>query len=108
MLKGIKRMEETVSVIWKRERPRIQHVKLQKLGNTVRENCCTRLISWRQKSRRLLFKHGDKNTKFFHKKANAYKRYNHIDRLMIHGELIQGQGKNLQVLQLYQGLYSEA
>nr|XP_033509991.1 uncharacterized protein LOC117274746 isoform X3 [Nicotiana tomentosiformis] len=39
-------------------------------------------ISWRQKE-------GDKNTKFFHKVANAHKRFNNIDQLMIHGELTE-------------------
>ncbi|KAG5622396.1 hypothetical protein H5410_007614 [Solanum commersonii] len=43
-------------------------------------------ISWRQKSRVLWLKEGDKNTKFFHKMANAHKRYNNIDQLVIHGE----------------------
>ena len=43
-------------------------------------------ISWRQKSRALWLKNGDKNTKFFHNVANAHRRYNNIDRLVISGE----------------------
>lgn len=37
------------------------------------------VISWRQKSRALWLKEGDKNTKFFNKMANAHRRYNNID-----------------------------
>lgn len=32
---------------------------------------------------------GDRNTKFFHRVANAHKRYNHIDQLNIQDELTQ-------------------
>lgn len=44
-------------------------------------------ISWRQKSRSLWLKEGDRNTKLFRKMANAHKRYNNIDQLIIQGEL---------------------
>lgn len=46
-------------------------------------------ISWRQKSRTLWLKEGDMNTKFFHKMANAHKRYNNIDQLLVQGESIK-------------------
>lgn len=45
-------------------------------------------IAWRQRSRALWLKEGDKNTKFFHQFANAHKRYNHIDQLVVQGESI--------------------
>ena len=44
-------------------------------------------ICWRQKSRVLCIREGDKNTKFFHCIANAHRRFNSIDRLMVDGEL---------------------
>jgi hypothetical protein len=42
-------------------------------------------ISWRQKSRALWLKEGDKNTKFFHRLANSNRRYNSISSLSING-----------------------
>ncbi|KAG5572472.1 hypothetical protein H5410_062238 [Solanum commersonii] len=42
-------------------------------------------ISWRQKSRALWPKEGDKNTKYFYKTANAHRRYNNIDHLVVQG-----------------------
>ena len=44
-------------------------------------------ISWRQKSRVLCVREGDKNTKFFHCIANSHRRINSIDRLMVDGVL---------------------
>ncbi|XP_060212062.1 uncharacterized protein LOC132639639 [Lycium barbarum] len=45
-------------------------------------------IAWRQISRTLWIKKGDKNTKFFQRIANARKRNNHIDKLMVEGKEI--------------------
>ena len=44
-------------------------------------------ICWRQKSRVLYVREGDRNNKFFHHVANSHKRVNSIDRLMVDGEL---------------------
>ncbi|KAK9749818.1 hypothetical protein RND81_02G152700 [Saponaria officinalis] len=44
---------------------------------------------WRQRSRALWLKDGDKNTKFFHKKASQRKEKNHI------GKLIDEQGRTV-------------
>ena len=42
-------------------------------------------VSWRQKSRMLCINEGDNNTKFFHKVANSWRRYNHISMLEVNG-----------------------
>ena len=44
-------------------------------------------ICWRQKSRVLCVREGDRNNKIFHRIANSHKRVNSIDRLMVNGEL---------------------
>ncbi|XP_060190379.1 uncharacterized protein LOC132619509 [Lycium barbarum] len=46
-------------------------------------------ISWRQKSRCLWLKEGDKNTKFFQRMANSHRKGNTIDRLKIGNEVIE-------------------
>ena len=53
-------------------------------------------------------KEGDKNTKFFHKMANAHKRYNNIDELVIQGELTQDPAKiEGEIVDFYKKLYTE-
>ena len=42
-------------------------------------------ISWRQKSRDVWLREGDRNTSFFHKMANAQRRRNLLSRVKING-----------------------
>jgi hypothetical protein len=48
-------------------------------------------ISWRQKSRVLWLKEGDKCTKFFHRVANSNKRFNSIESLSVNGSVSSDQ-----------------
>jgi hypothetical protein len=42
-------------------------------------------VSWRQKSRVLWLKEGDKSTKVFHRVANSHRKFNQVDSLNING-----------------------
>ena len=42
-------------------------------------------VSWRQKSRELWLKEGDKNTSFFHRMANSHRRRNSIKKVRVNG-----------------------
>ncbi|RVW38213.1 hypothetical protein CK203_090922 [Vitis vinifera] len=54
-------------------------------------------VHWRQKSRELWLKERDRNTGYFHRMANAHRRNNSMDRIMINGELLtedQSEGRD--------------
>lgn len=66
-------------------------------------------VSWRQKSRCLWLKEGDKNTKYFQRIASSHRRNNCIDRLKVNYEIIEN--KELirgEILDYYQKLYIES
>ncbi|KAH0658710.1 hypothetical protein KY289_027458 [Solanum tuberosum] len=65
-------------------------------------------IAWRQRSRILWLKEGDKNTKFFHKMAKSHRRYNNIDQLMIQGEVTHEPAEiEGEIITYYKKLYTE-
>ena len=62
-------------------------------------------VSWRQKSREIWLKEGDRNTKFFHKMANAHRRRNQLNRIKVNrrclteeSEIKEKVGRNFQEL----------
>jgi hypothetical protein len=48
-------------------------------------------VNWRQKSRVLWLKEGDKCTKFFHRIANLNRRSNAIESLLVNGSISSDQ-----------------
>jgi hypothetical protein len=89
----------------------LDSAELAKKGEVSRElEACLLMeeISWRQKSRILWLKEGDKCSKFFHSVANSHRRYNSIDSLMIEGTLTNNQvviGEH--IVKFYQKLFKE-
>nr|XP_033512764.1 uncharacterized protein LOC117277437 [Nicotiana tomentosiformis] len=76
-------------------------VEIQQLAKTEE-------TSWRQKSRCLWLKEGDRNTKYFQRIANSNRRYNHIDRLQVGEVIIEDKEKVKEaILDFYQELYTE-
>lgn len=65
-------------------------------------------ISWRQKSRCLWLKKGDRNTKYFQKMANSHRRNNCIDKLKVGPEIIEDEDSiKREILEFYEKLYTE-
>jgi hypothetical protein len=65
-------------------------------------------IRWRQKSRVLWLKGGDKCTKFFHRVANSNRRSNYIESLSINGSTsLDQQVIRDHVAQFYKSLFAE-
>jgi len=65
-------------------------------------------MNWRQKSRALWLKEGDKNTNFFHRVANSHRKFSQVDSLSINGTI----SRNLveikeHIVQYYNNLYFE-
>ncbi|XP_075079926.1 uncharacterized protein LOC142165225 [Nicotiana tabacum] len=66
-------------------------------------------IAWRQRSRALWLKEGDKNTKFFQRTANAHNRYNNIDQLVANGVTLEDPlAIKEEVVRFYQQLFTES
>ena len=64
--------------------------------------------SWRQKSREIWLKEGDRNTRFFHQMANAYRRRNWPARVKLNGRsLIEESEIKEEVSRAFQGLLAD-
>ncbi|RVW35575.1 Transposon TX1 uncharacterized 149 kDa protein [Vitis vinifera] len=65
-------------------------------------------VHWRQMSRELWLKEGDRNTGYFHRMTNAHRRNNSLDRIMINGELLtEDQEVRDEIVNAFQKLLSE-
>ena len=64
--------------------------------------------SWRQKSKEIQLKEGDKNTKFFHKMANAHARRNLLSKVRINRVTMTDEEEiKVGVCRAYQTLLTE-
>jgi hypothetical protein len=65
-------------------------------------------VSWRQKSRALWLRMGDKCMKVFHRMANSNRRKNSIDSLLVDGSLFTNQVEiSEHIVQFYSNLCTE-
>ena len=64
-----------------------ERLELERVRGELEKVTLMEEICWRQKSRVLCIREGDRNTRFFHCLANSHRRFNSIDRLMVDGEL---------------------
>ena len=63
-------------------------------------------IAWRQRSRATWLKHGDRNTSFFHRTANAHRRANTMDKLKLRGAIVtEPEEINNEIVSYYENLY---
>ena len=65
--------------------------------------------TWRQKSREIWLKEGDKNTRFFHKMANAHARRNLLTKVKINRVTLTDEDEiKVGVCRAYQSLLSKS
>jgi hypothetical protein len=82
-----------------------QEVKLQKNWHQA---CREEEKYWHQKSRCLWLEVGDKNTKFFHKQAEARKQFQKVTEIHTQGQTITDfEGIKRAVVQTFETLYTE-
>nr|CAN72477.1 hypothetical protein VITISV_022513 [Vitis vinifera] len=98
---------------WDREESgRILTVEETELKKEAKENyrkwVTMEETHWRQLSREIWLKEGDRNTGFFHRMASAHRRNNQLERIKINGEwLLEEQEIREGIASTFQSLLSE-
>jgi hypothetical protein len=94
---------EEVRRLSEEEKERKRRLVTDLEGSLLQEENC-----WRQKSRIRWLKEGDKCTEFFHQVANANRRYNSIDSLIVNGLPTSDHNIiNSHIVNFYESLFSE-
>ena len=61
-------------------------------------------MSWRQKSREIWLKEGDRNTRFFHQMTNAHRRRNQLTKVKVNGRWLTKESEiKKEVSRAFQG-----
>ena len=70
--------------------------------------CLLEEISWRQKSRELWLKEGDRNTGFFHRMANSHRRRNFMGKIKIEGRWVEEESEiRKSIVDAFQSLFTD-
>jgi len=81
---------------------------LERIQGELKKASLLEEICWRQKSRVLCIREGDRNTKFFHRITNSHRRFNSIDRLMVDAKLSSDPKDIVKgISRFYRQIYSE-
>ncbi|RVW12842.1 putative ribonuclease H protein [Vitis vinifera] len=93
------------------ESDRILSVEETELKKEAKENYKKWVLleetHWRQLSREIWLREGDRNTGYFHRMANANRRNNYLDRIKIDGGLSEEQEVREGIANAYQQMLSE-
>lgn len=85
-----------------------EKVRKTDMSRELEKTLLSEEIIWRQKSRALWLKEGDKNTKFFHRLANSRHKFNQVDSLSINGEVSRNPRETQEhIVHFYKNLYVE-
>ena len=85
-----------------------ERVEMGRIHEELEKATLLEEICWRQKSKVLCVREGDRNTKFFHRITNSYRRVNSIDRLLVNGVLSSDPAAIADCIsQFYRQLYVE-
>jgi len=105
LLEGIRELDAIEECRSLEEDERVRKIDMSKeIENTL----LFEELNWRQKSRALWLKEGDKNTNFFHKVANSHRKFNQVNSLKINGEISKNPAEIQEhIVQFYNNLYFE-
>jgi len=79
---ALDKKEKSVGLLWRLNRGGADREELGRILQMEE-------ISWRQKSRALWLREGDRNTKFFHRTANLHRKFNFMSAVVVDGTRLE-------------------